>query len=87
MRGELLRDTSMWSYVSPEQRVPAEHPLRPIKAMVDTVLSELSAKFDDLYAKGGRPSIPPERLLCAMVIHVLYSIRSERMLVDPIGSH
>lgn len=72
----------MWSYVSPEQRVPKDHPLRPMKTMVDAVLRELSPQFDLLYSDRGRPSIPPERLLCALILQVAYSIRSERMLME-----
>jgi transposase len=72
----------MWSYVSQEQRIPADHPLRPIRAMVDEVLECLSPRFDKLYSKVGRPSIPPERLLRALLLQVLYTIRSERMLME-----
>lgn len=72
----------MWSYVSPEKRVPADHPLRPIKKMVDAALRDLSPLFDQMYSDRGRPSIPPERLLCAQVLQALYSIRSERMMME-----
>jgi transposase len=72
----------MWSYVSQEQRIPADHPLRPIRQMVDEVLDRLSPRFDSLYSKVGRPSIPPERLLRALLLQVLYTIRSERMLME-----
>lgn len=72
----------MWSYISPEQRVPADHPLRPIKKMVDAALRDLSPLFDQMYSDRGRPSIPPERLLCAQVLQALYSVRSERMLME-----
>ncbi|HVA29502.1 MAG TPA: IS5 family transposase [Candidatus Baltobacteraceae bacterium] len=82
MRGDLTNETAMWSYVSPEQRVPADHPLRPIKKMVDAALRNLSPRFDAMYSDRGRPSIPPERLLCAQVLQALYSIRSERMLME-----
>jgi transposase len=82
MRGDLTNETAMWSYVSPEQRVPPDHPLRPIKTMIDTALRELSPLFDQMYSDRGRPSIPPERLLCAQVLQALYSIRSERMLME-----
>ena len=63
MRGNDSDDTGMWSYVSQEQRIPADHPLRSIRKMVDEVLERLSPRFDKLYSKVGRPSIPPERLL------------------------
>ncbi len=72
----------MWSYVSPEQRVPKDHPLRPMKRMVDAVFAELSPKFDELYSDRGRPSIPPERLLSALILQAVYSIRSERQLME-----
>lgn len=67
---------------SPESLVPQDHPLRPIKAMADAALSELSPVFDAAYALYGRPSIPPERLLRALLLQILYSVRSERMLVE-----
>ncbi len=72
----------MFSYVSPEQRVPLTHPLRPIRQLVDEVLHELSRDFDQLYARTGRPSIPPERLLRAQLLQIFYSIRSERLLME-----
>jgi len=82
MRGDDSDDTRMWSYVPQEQRIPADHPLRPIRRMVDEVLDRLSPRFDKLYSKVGRPSIPPERLLRALLLQVLYTIRSERMLME-----
>jgi transposase len=72
----------MYSYISAEERVPENHPLRPIRTMVDAVLREMSRNFARLYAKRGRPSIPPERLLRALLLQVLFSIRSERMLME-----
>jgi transposase len=72
----------MFSYVSAEQRVPADHPLRAIRALVDDVLRDMSHEFDGLYARVGRPSIPPERLLRAQLLQVFYSIRSERLLME-----
>ena len=72
----------MFSYVSAEQRIAADHPLRPIRAMTDGALRELSAEFEALYAAGGRPSIAPERLLRALLLQVLYSRRSERLLME-----
>src|SRR6266478_10017807 len=82
MRGDDRQQAGMWSYLSPEQRVPADHPLRPIRAMVDTILAELSPQFATLYSPVGRPSIPPEKLLRALLLQVLYSTRSERMLME-----
>jgi transposase len=72
----------MFSYVSAEDRVPADHPLRPIRALVDEILRDMSRDFDGLYARVGRPSIPPERLLRAQLLQLFYSIRSERLLME-----
>jgi transposase len=74
----------MYSYLSPEERVRVNHPLRAIRAMADEALKNMSARFDTMYAKTGRPSIPPEKLLRAQLIQMLYSIRSERLLVEEI---
>jgi transposase len=82
MRGDDRQQAGMWSYISPEQRVPQDHPLRPIRAMVDAVLVELSPEFAKLYSPVGRPSIPPEKLLRALLLQVLYSTRSERLLME-----
>src|SRR5215831_16750510 len=82
MRGDDRQQGAMFSYISPEQRVPADHPLRPIRAMVDDVLRGLSPQFDALYARGGRPSIAPEKLLRALLLQLLYSVRSERQLIE-----
>src|SRR5260370_12616559 len=82
MRGDDRQQAGMWSYISPEQRVPWDHPLRPIRAMVDTILVELSPEFAKLYSPVGRPSIPPEKLLRALLLQVLYSTRSERLLME-----
>ena len=82
MRGDDRQQAGMWSYISPEQRVPADHPLRSIRAMVDTILAELSPEFATLYSPVGRPSIPPEKLLRALLLQVLYSTRSERLLME-----
>ncbi|MBM3525546.1 MAG: IS5 family transposase [Alphaproteobacteria bacterium] len=82
MRGDDRQPDAMFSYVSPERRVPADHPLRAIRRLVDEVLGEMSAEFDGLYARVGRPSIPPERLLRAQLLQVFYSIRSERLLME-----
>src|ERR671924_1267307 len=72
---------AMWSYVPMEQRIPADHPLRVLRPMVDAVLHELSPRFAELYSRVGRPSIAPEKLLRALLLQVLYSIRSERLLM------
>ena len=82
MRGDDLHQTEMFSYVSPERRVPEDHPLRPIRKMVDEILVELSPRFKTLYSSTGRPSIAPEKLLRALLLQVLYSVRSERMLME-----
>ena len=85
MRGIDTQQSAMFSYLSPEERVPLTHPLRPIRALTDTILGELSAEFDRLYSSTGRPSIPPEKLLRALLLQILYSIRSERMLMEQLG--
>ena len=82
MRGDDHRQGGMWSYVSPEARVPKDHPLRPMRVMVDRALVELDPLFRRLYSKFGRPSIAPEMLLRALVLQILYSIRSERLLME-----
>ena len=82
MRGEDQSQVGVFSYVMPEQRVPRDHPLRPILRMTNEVLERLSPRFEAMYAKVGRPSIPPERLLRALLLQLLYSIRSERMLME-----
>src|SRR5882672_8937498 len=82
MRGDHEQQAPMWSYISPDQRIPPDHPLRPIRALVDAVLHDLSPRFSRLYAKTGRPSVAPERLLRALLLQVLYSIRSERQLME-----
>src|SRR6266853_6884160 len=82
MRGSDGQQGGVFSYVSPERRIPADHPLRPIREMTDEVLRELSPKFARLYPKTGRPSIPPEKLLRALLLQLLYSVRSERQLIE-----
>jgi transposase len=72
----------MFSYVSMEERVPQDHPLRQIRRLVDQILANMSKRFDKLYAENGRPSIPPERLLRALLLQIFYSIRSERLLME-----
>jgi transposase len=82
MRGEAKSQGAAFSYVSLEQRVPADHPLRPIRRMVDEALAKLSPVFDEMYSEVGRPSIPPEYLLRALLLQMLYSVRSERLLME-----
>ena len=83
MRGRQTLQGGMFSYVSLESRIPEEHPLRAMRALVDEALKHLSPRFDAIYAKGmGRPSVPPEQLLRALLLQVLYTIRSERQLVE-----
>ena len=82
MRGEDQQQSHMFSYLSPEARVRKDHPLRAIRAMMDEVLSQLSRQFDSMYARVGRPSIAPEKLLGAQVLQMLYTIRSERLLME-----
>jgi transposase len=81
-RGDDRQQQAMFSYLSPEDRVPQDHPLRTIRAMVDEVLRDMSPTFDALYATVGRPSIPPEHLLRALLLQVLYTVRSERLLME-----
>jgi len=82
MRGDQDPQKKLFSYVSQEDRIPADHPLRTMRDMVDPVLKELSPTFNKLYAEGGRPSIPPEYLLRALLLQILYTIRSERLLME-----
>jgi transposase len=82
MRGTDTHQQMLFSYISPEARVPQDHPLRPIRKMADKALKKLSPVFRELYATVGRPSIPPEKLLRSLLLQILYSIRSERMLVE-----
>ena len=82
MRGTDEHTEGLFSYVSCEARVPADHPLRPIRAIVDEALEVLSADFEAMYAPVGRPSVPPEKLLRALLLQAFYSIRSERQLME-----
>lgn len=82
MRGDDLNQSGAFSYVSLEERVPASHPLRPIRKVVGEIFQSMDKDFDGMYAKTGRPSIPPERLLRALLLQIFYSIRSERMLME-----
>jgi transposase len=82
MRGLDTQQSSMFSYLSPELRVPSDHPLRSIRQITDRTLGELTKLFAQMYSKFGRPSIPPEKLLRALLLQVLYTVRSERMLME-----
>jgi transposase len=82
MRGDDHQQAAMYSYLSPEQRVPADHPLRVIREMSDEVLAGMSRQFDRMYAQTGRPSIAPEKLLRTLLLQVLYTVRSERLLME-----
>ena len=82
MLGDDNQQEGIFSYISPEKRVPADHPLRPIRKMVDEILKEMSPQFQKLYSDVGRPSIAPERLLRSLLLQILYSVRSERMLIE-----
>ena len=87
MRGSDERQGSMFSYVDMESRIPGNHPLRRILVMVDRALEAIGLRLDGMYASRGRPSIAPERLLRAQLIHMLYTVRSERLLVEQIRYH
>ena len=87
MRGDDRQPRAMFSYVSAEERVPQDHPLRAIRAFVDEILREMTREFDALYAQHGRPSIPPERLLRAQLLQLFYSIRSERLLMEQLDDN
>jgi transposase len=82
MRGDDQQTGYMFSYLSPEERVPGDHPLRTVRRLTDTALEELSSRFARMYSDIGRPSIPPEQLLRALLLQMLYSIRSERLLME-----
>src|ERR1700745_3311496 len=82
MRGTDTQQSGMFSYLSPEERVPEKHPLRAIRGMTDEVLKGLSAKFHALYSATGRPSIAPEKLLRALLLQILYTVRSEHLLME-----
>jgi transposase len=87
MRGNDRQPDGMLSYVSPEQRVPSDHPLRRIRQFVDEILREMSAEFDTLYAAVGRPSIPPERLLRGQLLQIFRGFSSDGMALLPGGRH
>src|ERR1700690_1270710 len=82
MRGSDTQQSAMFSYLSPEQRVPTGHPLRRVREITDRLLVDLADLFDQMYSTMGRPSIAPEKLLRALLLQVLYTIRSERKLME-----
>jgi transposase len=82
MRGEAEEPDAIFSYITPAQRVPQDHPLRAVRKVVDGALQRMSPRFQKLYSRTGRPSIPPERLIRALLLQVLYTIRSERQLME-----
>ena len=82
MRGDDIQQSELFSYGSLEERIPENHPLRPIRTMVDEALRDMNARFDEIYPEEGRRSIPPERLLRALLLQMLYTVRSERMLME-----
>ncbi len=84
MRSDDKQQSAIFSYVTMEQRIPADHPMRRIRAMVDRALKTMGSVFDEVYSETGRPSIAPERLLRAQLLMILYSIRSERQLMEQI---
>ena len=85
MRGNDNNTEALFVYLSPETFVPKNHPLRPIRAIADKALAELSSEFEAMYSHTGRPSIPPEKLLKGLLLQALYTIRSNRLLVEQIG--
>src|SRR5260221_9524375 len=82
MRGDDQQTGFMFSYLSPEERVPMDHPLRTIRRLTDAALADLAPRFETMYSDIGRPSIPPEQLLRALMLQCLYSVRSERLLME-----
>src|SRR5271168_1511714 len=85
MRGADHQQSGMFSYLSPEKRVPKDHPLRAIRGMIDVALRNMGPQFEAMYARVGRPSIAPEKLLRALLLQVLYTVRSERMLMEQLN--
>ena len=85
MRGHDEQQESMYTYISQEKRIPADHPLRRLRGMVDAALKEMSPQFAEIYSRYGRPSIAPEKLLRALLLQVLYSVRSERLMMEQLG--
>ena len=85
MPGGDPQQAAIFSYLSPEERIPQDHPLRAIRVLVKAVLKELSPPFDRLYSHIGRPSMAPEQLLRALLLQVLYTVRSERLLMEQLN--
>jgi transposase len=85
MRGADGQQATMFSYLSPEERVPEDHPLRSIRQLADRMLKQLSVQFEKMYSEIGRPSIAPEKLLRALLLQVLYTVRSERLLMEELN--
>src|ERR1700744_306688 len=85
MRGEDQKQSAIFSYLTMESRIPRDHPLRRMRTMIDRSLARMDRAFDAMYASGGRPSIAPERLLRAQLLMVVYSIRSERQLMEQLN--
>ena len=85
MRGRFTDEGGLFSYIAPDKRVPANHPLRKVRELVRDVLSDLNRSLGRLYASEGRPSIPPEQLLSALLLQVFYGIRSERQLMEQLN--
>ena len=84
MRGAESGQQVLFSYVAIDARIPADHPLRAMKQLLEPVLGDLAPRFATMYAEGGRPSIPPEQLLRALLLQSLYTVRSERLLMEEI---
>jgi len=82
MRGESNPQSSLFSYVSLESRIPENHPIRKVRKIVDQALEEMEPEFEGMYSSNGRPSIPPEQLIRALLLQILFSIRSERQLME-----
>jgi transposase len=85
MRGVDAQQSAMFSYLSAEDRVPTDHPLRAVRVLTDRILAQLSPLFSTMYSSIGRPSIPPEKLLRALLLQILYTVRSERMLMEQLN--
>jgi transposase len=85
MRGDAARQANILLALTPDQVIPADHPIRQVKPIVERALARLSPRFDEMYAAGGRPSIPPEHLLKGLVLMALFSVRSERQFCEQLG--
>lgn len=85
MRGDDIQQSAMFSYLSPEDRVPADHPLRAVRKITDVIFQQMTEVFDGMYSRIGRPSIAPEKLLRALLLQMLYTVRSERLLMEQLS--